>query len=65
MTKSKTQAASEPQLYDVTATDDTRIRRVIASELKWEEARFHVDEIRYAQKRRWWNPRIRKHRKED
>lgn len=63
--KSKTQVASEPQRYDVTATDDTRIRRVIASELKWGDARFHVDEILHAHKRRWWNPRIRKHRKQD
>lgn len=59
--KSKTPAPSEPRLYDVTAVNDTMIRRTVASGLKWEDARFHVDEIRYAHRRRWWNPIIRKH----
>lgn len=62
--KSKTPTPSKSQLYDVTAVDDTMIRRTVASGLKWGDARFQVDEILFASKRRWWNPRIRKH-KED
>lgn len=51
-----------PQLYDVTAVDDTKIRRVVLSEVEWGDARSEVYEIIYAQKRRYWNPRIRQHK---
>ena len=52
----------KPYLYDVTATDDTQIRRVIYSEVNWDTAVSQKDELLYNSKKRWKNPRIRKHK---
>lgn len=52
----------KPYLYDVTATDDTQIRRVIYSEVNWDTAVSQKDELLYTSKKRWKNPRIRKHK---
>lgn len=53
------------QLYDVTVVDDTGIRRAIYSGVDRNTAICAKDEILYAAKRRYWNPRIRKHKPEE
>lgn len=64
MKKSKNPSSTGPQLYDITAVDDTKIRRVIKSGVEWKDTRSELGEIIFTHKRRFWNPRIRKH-KED
>ena len=48
--------------YDVTACDDTAIRQVVYSNLTLEEAFYQKQELLYAAKRHYFNPRIRKHK---
>ena len=49
-------------LYDVTACDDTKIRRSVLSAVDLKTAWLHTREIIYAKPRRLYNPRIRKHK---
>ena len=52
------------QFYDVTACDDTMIRRTVLSGVDLKTAWLHTKEIVHARPRRLFNPRIRKHREE-
>lgn len=52
-------------VYDVTACDDTKIRRTVLTGVDLETARLHTKEIVYAKPRRLFNPRVRKHREKE
>ena len=49
-------------LYDVTACDDTKIRRIVLDSVDLETAWLHTREIIYSKPKRLYNPRIRKHK---
>lgn len=53
------------RVYDVTAYDDTKIRRTVLTGVDLETAWFHTREIINAKPRRLYNPRIRKHREKE
>ena len=53
------------RVYDVTACDDTKIRRIVLTGVDLETAWLHTREIIYAKPRRLYNPRIRKHREKE
>ena len=52
------------ELYEITAADDTGIRRVIYSACSWGVARYKLSEMLCQKSRRYKNPRIRKSRSE-
>lgn len=53
---------TKQQLYDVTAEDDTRIRRPVFPNATLGDAVAYKEELIFTHRRRWRNPRIRKHR---
>ena len=53
------------QLYDVTACDDTKIRRTVLTGVDHETAWLHTREIIHAKPRRLYNPRLRKHKEKE
>lgn len=50
------------ELYEITAADDTGIRRVVYSVCSWGVARYQLSEMLCQKPRQYKNPRIRKSR---
>lgn len=48
------------ELYEITAVDDTGIRRVIYSACSWGVAHYQLSEMLCQKPRRYKNPRIRR-----